>query len=69
MLCGKLRHGPDNNTLTLRDGWLPTGWTMDGIHKLVSFGYGPESIVFNVAALLAAAGVFSLLAARSFRFA
>ena len=34
---------------------LPTGWTMDALHELVSFGYGPATAVPHAAALVAAA--------------
>jgi ABC-type multidrug transport system permease subunit len=47
---------------------FPTGWTMDALHKLVSFGDPasaalPHLVVLTVAALMA--GYFS---ARRFRF-
>jgi ABC-type Na+ efflux pump permease subunit len=47
---------------------LPTGWTMDALHKLMSFGAAPPEILLHLAALglLAAAGAWSL--ARKFRF-
>lgn len=47
---------------------LPTGWTMDALHKLVSFGAGPESVLPHLAVLLLATGVAGWLAARTFRF-
>lgn len=34
---------------------LPTGWTMDAMHKLVSFGYAPATAVPHVAVLVLAA--------------
>jgi len=34
---------------------LPSGWTMDALHKLVSFGYAPSTAVPHVAALVAGA--------------
>ncbi len=48
--------------------FLPTGWAMDAMHKLVSFGYGPAAVAphflgMGLAALLAGAVV-----ARTFRF-
>jgi len=39
---------------------LPTGWAMDALHKLISFGYGPGSvcrICWDVAGNRGAAGV------------
>jgi ABC-type multidrug transport system permease subunit len=47
---------------------LPTGWTMDALHRLVNFGYGPESAVPHAAALLAAAFICGSVAARIFRY-
>lgn len=47
---------------------MPTGWTMDALHKLISFQAGPMSVVPNVLVLLAAAVVFGVLAARAFRY-
>ena len=47
---------------------LPTGATMDALHKLISFGLDPSSVLPHVAALLAAALAAAWLVARSFRF-
>ncbi len=47
---------------------LPTGWTMDALHKLISFQAGAMSVVLNVLLLVAAAVVFGVLAARGFRY-
>jgi ABC-2 type transport system permease protein len=47
---------------------LPTGWTMDALHKLVSFGYAPATAVPHVAALAAAALVPGWGAAKIFRY-
>ena len=47
---------------------VPTGWTMDALHKLISFQAGPMSVVPNVLLLLAAAMVFGVLAARRFQY-
>ncbi len=43
---------------------LPTGWTMDGIHKLISFGYGFSSVGTNIAVLLLFGLVFTAIAAK-----
>ncbi|MBU8923051.1 MAG: ABC transporter permease [Bacteroidales bacterium] len=43
---------------------LPTGWTMDGIHKLISFGYGFSSVVTHVAVLWLFGLVFTAIAAK-----
>jgi len=48
--------------------FLPSGWAMDGMHKLVSFGAGPGSVVANIAALLAGALLLGWIAQKKFRF-
>lgn len=48
--------------------FLPTGWTMDALHKLISFGSGPESVLPNLFILLVAALATGWLAAKRFRF-
>lgn len=48
---------------------LPTGWAMDGIHKIVSFGYGFGSVAPNMAALAAFGVAFLLLASRKLKLA
>jgi ABC-type multidrug transport system permease subunit len=47
---------------------IPTGWTMDALHKLISFQAGAASVIPNIAMLLVAAAVFGGLAVRSFRY-
>ncbi|MBT8108335.1 MAG: ABC transporter permease [Gammaproteobacteria bacterium] len=47
---------------------IPTGWTMDALHKLISFQAGAMSVLLNVFLLVAAAVVFGVLAARKFRY-
>ncbi len=47
---------------------LPTGWTMDALHKLISFQAGAASAIPNVIMLLVAAAVFGWLAVRNFRY-
>jgi ABC-type Na+ efflux pump permease subunit len=47
---------------------IPTGWTMDALHKLISFQTGAASVIPNVAMLLIAAGIFGGLAVRRFRY-
>lgn len=49
-------------------GFLPTGWTMDALHKLVNFGYGPAAALPHVAALATAALLSAAAAARTFRY-
>jgi ABC-type multidrug transport system permease subunit len=48
--------------------FLPTGWAMDAMHKLVSFGDPPSVVVPHLTALTASALLASYLAARRFRF-
>jgi ABC-type multidrug transport system permease subunit len=47
---------------------FPTGWTMDALHKLMSFGASPASVIphLSITAALALSAGFVL--ARSFRF-
>ncbi len=47
---------------------IPTGWTMDALHKLISFQAGAASVIPNIAMLLIAAAVFGSLAVRRFRY-
>ncbi|HJR69045.1 MAG TPA: ABC transporter permease, partial [Gammaproteobacteria bacterium] len=47
---------------------LPTGWTMDALHKLVNFGYAPATAVPHVAALVAAALAAGWGGAKVFRY-
>jgi len=48
--------------------FLPTGWTMDALHKLISFESGAISALPNVAALIAGTLVLGLIAVRRFRY-
>jgi ABC-type Na+ efflux pump permease subunit len=47
---------------------LPTGWTMDAMHKLVNFGYGPAAALPHVAALSTAALAAAWGGAKVFRY-
>ena len=47
---------------------MPTGWTMDALHKLISFQAEPSTVIPNVLILIAAAGMFGFLAARRFQY-
>ena len=47
---------------------LPTGWTMDALHKLISFEAGAGSALADVTALIVATVLVAALAARRFRF-
>ena len=47
---------------------FPTGWAMDGLHRLMSFGDAPAAVVPHIAAMLLAALGASAVLARRFRF-
>jgi ABC-type multidrug transport system permease subunit len=48
--------------------FLPTGWTMDALHKLVNFGASPVTVIPHVAVSLAVALAAGWWMSRSFRF-
>ena len=47
---------------------LPTGWTMDALHKLMSFGAAPAAVLPHLAAQAGLAVACAWLLARRFRF-
>jgi ABC-type Na+ efflux pump permease subunit len=47
---------------------LPSGWTMDALHRLVSFGEGPVAILPHLALLGVGGLILAAAAARSFRY-
>ena len=47
---------------------LPTGWAMDALHKLISFGHGPESVLPHILGMSLLAALLLALAARIFRY-
>ncbi len=47
---------------------FPTGWAMDGLHKLMSFGDSPEAVIPHIAACVVAALIAGYVLARTFRF-
>lgn len=47
---------------------LPTGWTMDALHKLVNFGDAAPAALPHVAALATGALVLGLASVRTFRY-
>lgn len=47
---------------------LPSGWAMDAMHRLISFGKGAESVWVHVLALMTGAFLVGGLGARYFRF-
>jgi ABC-type multidrug transport system permease subunit len=46
---------------------LPTGWAIDGIHKIVSFGYGFGAVAPNAAVLAVFGVAFLLIASRKLK--
>jgi ABC-type multidrug transport system permease subunit len=48
--------------------FLPTGWAMDALHKLVNFGAPPTAVLPHLAVMIAASVVAAGLSARVFRF-
>ncbi|WP_419191857.1 ABC transporter permease [Engelhardtia mirabilis] len=49
--------------------FLPTGWTMDALHRLMAFGQPAVSVVPHVAGMTLATLLCGWLAAKTFRFA
>ena len=47
---------------------LPSGWAMDAMHRLISFGQGAGAALPHLAGLLAVALVAGALGARTFRY-
>jgi ABC-type Na+ efflux pump permease subunit len=47
---------------------FPTGWAMDGLHKLISFGDGPQAVIPHLVAMVATALIAGYVLARTFRF-
>jgi len=47
---------------------FPTGWAMDALHKLMSFGDAPATVLPHIAAFLATALVAGYVLTRTFRF-
>jgi ABC-2 type transport system permease protein len=47
---------------------LPTGWVMDALHRLMSFGGSPSEVTPHLAALAALSLVCAWTLARRFRF-
>jgi len=48
--------------------FLPTGWAMDALHKLVSFEASPAAVIPHAVGLAVGAGLVLVLATRVFRF-
>ena len=47
---------------------LPTGWAMSALHKLVSFGDAPASVLPHVTAMFLGAVVLGWIGTRVFRY-
>ena len=47
---------------------FPTGWAMDALHKLMSFGASPAAVAPHIAAFLATALLTGYILKRNFRF-
>jgi ABC-type Na+ efflux pump permease subunit len=48
--------------------FLPTGWAMNALHGLVSFGASPWTVLPNIAAMIGLGAALLLAAARTFRW-
>jgi ABC-type multidrug transport system permease subunit len=48
--------------------FLPTGWTMDALHKLINFGAAPATVIPHVCVSVALALAAGWVLARKFRF-
>lgn len=49
-------------------GLLPSGWAMEALHRLTSYGYGAPAVMGHVAALAGAALVLGWWGVRTFRY-
>jgi len=47
---------------------FPTGWAMDGLHKLMSFGDSPVGVIPHIVVFVSASLVAGYVLARKFRF-
>lgn len=48
--------------------FLPTGWTMDALHKLINFGASPAAVIPHIRVTLAATLIVGYVLSRRFRF-
>jgi ABC-type multidrug transport system permease subunit len=48
--------------------FIPTGWAMDALHKLISFAAGPASVAPHLLGMAVATAVLVALSVRVFRF-
>ena|SRR5437870_104387 len=47
---------------------FPTGWAMDGLHKLMSFGDSPVAVIPHIVGFVMAAIIAGYVLTRGFRF-
>jgi ABC-type multidrug transport system permease subunit len=47
---------------------FPTGWAMDALHRLMSFGDSPSAVIPHIAGFVAAALIAGYVLAKRFRF-
>jgi ABC-2 type transport system permease protein len=48
--------------------FVPTGWAMDALHKLVNFGAEPAAVIPHIVGMFAASLIAGAVVARKFRF-
>ena len=48
--------------------FLPTGWAMNALHKLISFGYGPFSVLPQLVVMTLATVILLVIAMKVFRY-
>jgi ABC-type multidrug transport system permease subunit len=48
--------------------FLPTGWAMDALHKLISFGHGPDSVAPHLVGMLLLTLLLIGISVKAFRF-
>ena len=47
---------------------FPTGWTINGIHRLISFGMGTPAVLGHIAILVVFGSVFLVIGARRLKY-
>jgi ABC-type multidrug transport system permease subunit len=47
---------------------LPTGWAMDALHKLISFGSPPSAVLWHLGVMVAGTVILLAISARVFRY-
>ncbi len=46
---------------------LPTGWAINGLHKIISFGYGLSSIIQHISVLIIFGSIFLVIASKKLK--